>query len=113
MALKRLLGTFAAIVLAAGLAAGCGKADTAPNEAQSPAAKEKNIDSETAEAEGKDTAAAEMEGSDASAAETETAGQEADAQKEEPVAAKVEAFPETILMDQDGIKVTVKGFDLD
>ena len=38
MALRKLLGTLGAIVLAAGLAAGCGKADTAPKEAQSPTA---------------------------------------------------------------------------
>ena len=113
MALKKLLGTFAAIVLAAGLAAGCGKADTAPNEAQTPSAEAESVEAEAADAEGKDTAAAETEGSDAAAAEAETAGQEADAQKEEPVAAKVEVFPETVLMDQDDIKVTVKGFDLD
>lgn len=112
MALKKLLGTFAAIVLAAGLAAGCGKADTAPKEAQSPAAEEESVDAgaEEAEAEGKD-AAAEAEGSDA-AAEAEGAGQELDAKEAEPAAPKVEVFPETVLMDQDGIKVTVKGFDL-
>lgn len=46
-------------------------------------------------------------------ADAESAGQEADAKEEETVAAKVEDFPETVLMDQDGIKVTVKGFDLD
>ena len=43
MVLKKLLGTFAAIVLAAGLAAGCGKADTAPNEAQTPLLRQKAL----------------------------------------------------------------------
>lgn len=104
MALRKLLGTLAAIVLAAGLAAGCGKADTASKVAQSPAAEEESVDagSEEAEAEGKDTAA-----------EAGNSGQEADVREEETVTAKVEVFPETVLMDQDGIKVTVKGFDLD
>ena len=113
MALRKLLGTLGAIVLAAGLAAGCGKADTAPKEAQSPTAEEESVDAgaEEAEAEGKD-AAAEAEGSDA-AADAEGADQESDAKEAETVAAKVEVFPETVLMDQDGIKVTVKGFDLD
>ena len=113
MALRKLLGTLGAIVLAAGLAAGCGKTDTAPKEAQSPAAEEESVDAgaEEAEADGKD-AAAEAEGSDA-AADAEGADQELDAMKAETVAAKVEVFPETVLMDQDGIKVTVKGFDLD
>ena len=113
MALRKLLGTLGAIVLAAGLAAGCGKADTAPKEAQSPTAEEESVDAgaEEAEADGKD-AAAEAEGSDA-AADAEGADQESDAKEAETVAAKVEVFPETVLMDQDGIKVTVKGFDLD
>ena len=113
MALRKLLGTLGAIVLAAGLAAGCGKADTAPKEAQSPAAEEESVDAgaEAAEAKGGD-AAAEAEGSDA-AADAEGADQESDAKEAETVAAKVEVFPETVLMDQDGIKVTVKGFDLD
>lgn len=113
MALRKLLGTLGAIVLAAGLAAGCGKADTAPKEAQSPTAEEESVDAgaEEAEADGKD-AAAEAEGSDA-AADAEGADQELDAMEAETVAAKVEVFPETVLMDQDGIKVTVKGFDLD
>ena len=44
MALRKLLGTLGAIVLAAGLAAGCGKADTAPKEAQSPTAEEESVD---------------------------------------------------------------------
>ena len=122
MALRKLLGTLGAIVLAAGLAAGCGKADTAPKEAQSPTAEEESVDAgaEEAEADGKD-AAAEAEGSDAAAeaegsaaaTEAESGGQESDAKEAETVAAKVEVFPETVLMDQDGIKVTVKGFDLD
>ena len=122
MALRKLLGTLGAIVLAAGLAAGCGKADTAPKEAQSPTAEEESVDAgaEEAEAKGGD-AAEEAEGSDAAAdtegsvaaAEAEGGGQESDAKEAETVAAKVEVFPETILMDQDGIKVTVKGFDLD
>lgn len=113
MALRKLLGTLGAIVLAAGLAAGCGKAGTAPKEAQSPAAEEESVDAgaEEAEAKGGD-AAAEAEGADA-AAEAESDGQESDATEAETVAAKVEVFPETVLMDQDGIKVTVKGFDLD
>ena len=104
MALKKLLGTLAAIVLAAGLAAGCGKADTASKEAQSPTAEEESVDAGDVEAEteGKDTAA-----------EAGNSGQEADVREEETVTAKVEVFPETVLMDQDGIKVTVKGFDLD
>ena len=122
MALRKLLGTLGAIVLAAGLAAGCGKADTAPKEAQSPTAEEESVDAgaEEAEAKGGD-AAEEAEGSDAAAdtegsvaaAEAEGGGQESDAKEAETVAAKVEVFPETVLMDQDGIKVTVKGFDLD
>ena len=103
MALKRLLGTFAAIVLAAGLVAGCGKTGTAPKEAQAPSAKEESVD---AEAE-----AAEKKGEDAAAAEAESAEKEVDA-KEEPVAAKQEVFPETVLMDRDGVKVTVEGFGL-
>ena len=103
MALKRLLGTFAAIVLAAGLVAGCGKTGTAPKEAQAPSAEEESVD---AEAE-----AAEEKGEDAAAAEAESAGQEVDA-KEEAVAAKQEVFPETVLMDRDGVKVTVEGFGL-
>lgn len=113
MALRKLLGTLGAIVLAAGLAAGCGKAGTAPKEAQSPTAEEESVDAgaEEAEAKGGD-AAAEAEGADA-AAEAESDGQESDATEAETVAAKVEVFPETVLMDQDGIKVTVKGFDLD
>ena len=100
---QRLLGTFAAIVLAAGLVAGCGKTGTAPKEAQAPSAEEESVD---AEAE-----AAEEKGEDAAAAEAESAGQEADA-KEEPAAAKQEVFPETVLMDRDGVKVTVEGFGL-
>ena len=104
MALRKLLGTLGAIVLAAGLAAGCGKADTAPKEAQSPTAEEESVDAGAEEAEAK--------GGDA-AADAEGADQESDAKEAETVAAKVEVFPETILMDQDGIKVTVKGFDLD
>lgn len=113
MALRKLLGTLGAIVLAAGLAAGCGKAGPAPKEAQSPTAEEESVDAgaEEAEAKGGD-AAAEAEGADA-AAEAESDGQESDATEAETVAAKVEVFPETVLMDQDGIKVTVKGFDLD
>ena len=103
MALKRLLGTFAAIVLAAGLVAGCGKTGTTPKEAQAPSAKEESVD---AEAE-----AAEKKGEDAAAAEAESAEKEVDA-KEEPVAAKQEVFPETVLMDRDGVKVTVEGFGL-
>ena len=104
MALKRLLGTFAAIVLAAGLVAGCGKTGTAPKEAQTPSAEEESVD---AEAE-----AAEEKGEDAAAAEADSAGQEADAKEEEPAAAKQEVFPETVLMDRDGVKVTVEGFGL-
>ena len=104
MALKRLLGTFAAIVLAAGLVAGCGKTGTAPKEAQAPSAEEESVD---AEAE-----AAEEKGEDAAAAEADSAGQEVDAREEEPVAAKQEVFPETVLMDRDGVKVTVEGFGL-
>lgn len=50
MALKRLLGTFAAIVLAAGLVAGCSKTGTTPKEAQAPSAEEESVDAE-AEAE--------------------------------------------------------------
>lgn len=103
MALKRLLGTFAAIVLAAGLVAGCSKTGTAPKEAQAPSAEEESVD---AEAE-----AAEEKGEDAAAAEAESAEKEVDA-KEEPVAAKQEVFPETVLMDRDGVKVTVEGFGL-
>ena len=103
MALKRLLGTFAAIVLAAGLVAGCGKTGTAPKEAQAPSAEEESVD---AEAE-----AAEEKGEDAAAAEAESAEKEVDA-KEEPAAAKQEVFPETVLMDRDGVKVTVEGFGL-
>lgn len=103
MALKRLLGTFAAIVLTAGLVAGCGKTGTAPKEAQAPSAEEESVD---AEAE-----AAEEKGEDAAAAEAESAEKEVDA-KEEPVAAKQEVFPETVLMDRDGVKVTVEGFGL-
>ena len=103
MALKRLLVTFAAIVLAAGLVAGCGKTGTTPKEAQAPSAKEESVD---AEAE-----AAEKKGEDAAAAEAESAEKEVDA-KEEPVAAKQEVFPETVLMDRDGVKVTVEGFGL-
>ena len=104
MALKRLLGTFAAIVLAAGLVAGCGKTGTAPKEAQAPSAEEESVD---AEAE-----AAEEKGEDAAAAEAESAEEEVDAREEEPVAAKQEVFPETVLMDRDGVKVTVEGFGL-
>ena len=104
MALKRLLGTFAAIVLTAGLVAGCGKTGTAPKEAQTPSAEEESVD---AEAE-----AAEEKGEDAAAAEADSAGQEADAKEEEPAAAKQEVFPETVLMDRDGVKVTVEGFGL-
>ena len=61
MALKRLLGTFAAIVLAAGLVAGCGKTGTAPKEAQAPSAEEESVDAEAeaAEEKGEDAAAAE------------------------------------------------------
>lgn len=103
MALKRLLGTFAAIVLAAGLVAGCGKTGTTPKEAQAPSAEEESVD---AEAE-----AAEKKGEDAVAAEAESAEKEVDA-KEEPFAAKQEVFPETVLMDRDGVKVTVEGFGL-
>ena len=104
MALKRLLGTFAAIVLTAGLVAGCGKTGTTPKEAQTPSAEEESVD---AEAE-----AAEEKGEDAAAAEADSAGQEADAKEEEPAAAKQEVFPETVLMDRDGVKVTVEGFGL-
>jgi hypothetical protein len=104
MAVKRLLGTCAAIVLTAGLVAGCGKAGTAPKEAQTPSAEEESVD---AEAE-----AAEEKGEDAAAAEADSAGQEADAKEEEPAAAKQEVFPETVLMDRDGVKVTVEGFGL-
>lgn len=53
MALRKLLGTLAAIVLATGLAAGCGKADTAPKEAQSPTAEEESVDAGAEEAEAK------------------------------------------------------------
>ena len=111
MALKRLLGTFAAIVLAAGLVAGCGKTGTSPKEAQAPSAEEESVGAEAAEEKGEDAAAAEEKGEDAAAAEAESAGQEADA-KEEPAAAKQEVFPETVLMDRDGVKVTVEGFGL-
>ena len=113
MALKRQLGTFAAIVLAAGLVAGCGKTGTAPKEAQAPSAEEESVDAEAdaAEEKGEDAAVAEAKGEDAAAAEAESAGQEVDA-KEEAVAAKQEVFPETVLMDRDGVKVTVEGFGL-
>ena len=109
MAVKKVLGTLAAIVLAVGLVAGCSKTEATPQGAQSPAASEESVEAEAESTESESEDAADAEVNDASS-EAENAEQEADATEEENASAKAEVFPETVLMDQDGVKVTVEGF---
>ena len=66
MAVKKVLGTLAAIVLAAGLVAGCGKTEAAPQEAQSPAAAEESVEAEAESTESESEDAADAEVNDAS-----------------------------------------------
>ena len=98
MALRKLLGTLGAIVLATGLAAGCGKADTAPKEAQSPTAEEESVDAgaEAAEADGKD-AAAEAEGSALQRQKQKAAGRNQMPRKQKPLPLKWKFFRKQFL----------------
>ena len=101
---KRILGIFTAIVLAAGLTAGCGKTETAPQEAQSSSAETEQASEEeesTEEESGQEESEAGEAETETGQAEAET-GETAEEIPEEETAA-VESFPETVLFDRDGV----------
>ena len=117
MAMKRVLGTFAAIILAASLVTGCGKSEATSQQAPSASAEEESADAEAEPADSNDESAEAVE------AESEELTEESkvdEIKEEQPQAeeareeetAKVETFPETVLFDQDDMKVTVEGFGI-
>ena len=120
MACKKIVSGLAAIILAAGLLTGCGGTSTTETaesesaasdnaELEAPAVSEDAAGSENTASEEIEAAAEDEE----DAAEDEEATSEdegAESGSEEAGSVAVEAFPETVILEQGGIKVTAEGF---
>ena len=90
MAMKRVLGTFAAIILAASLVTGCGKSEATSQQAPSASAEEESADAEAEPADSNDESAEAVE------AESEELTEESkvdEIKEEQPLNILLKLFP--------------------